>query len=106
MASWNDALKAGLVVVGGFALGLAAVKLLLANRDKQALSGERRHAAERRQRPRRSNEIAPDRRRWRAGQPAVMGEGVQAWPWPQASSGGSSGDGGAGESWSATVTTR
>lgn len=89
---------------GSFAIGLAAGNLLLAEQEKQAQSGERRRASDRRQRPRRSNEITPDRRRWRAGQPAMMGEGAQAWPWPEGSSG--SGDGGAGESWSATVTSR
>lgn len=91
-------------VYGSFALGLAAGNLLLAEQEKQAQAGERRRASDRRQRPRRSNELAPDRRRWRAGQPALMGEGAQAWPWPEGSSG--SGDGGTGESWSATVTSR
>lgn len=101
-----------IAVYGSFAIGLAAGNLLLASQDRQAQSGERgerRHASDRRQRPRRSNEIAPDRRRWRAGQPAAMGEGAQAWPWPEGSGGGSgsgSGDGGTGESWSATVTSR
>lgn len=96
-----------IAVYGSFAIGLAAGNLLLAGQERQAQPGERRHAADRRQRPRRSNEIAPDRRRWRAGQPAVMGEGAQAWPWPEGRSGGSgSGDGGTGESWSATVTSR
>lgn len=90
---------------GSFAIGLAAGNLLLAEREKQAQAGERRRAPDRRQRPRRSNEIAaPDRRRWRAGQPALMSEGTQAWPWPERSSG--SGDGGTGESWSANVTSR
>lgn len=94
-------------VYGSFAIGLAAGSLLLAEQERQAQSGERRRATDRRQRPRRSNDITPDRRRWRAGQPAVMGEGAQTWPWPEASSGRSgSGDGGTGESWSATVTSR
>lgn len=89
-------------VYGSFAIGLAAGNLLLAEQERQAQTGERRHASDRRKRPRRANEISPDRRRWRAGQPAVMGEG--AWPWPEGSSG--SGDGGTGASWSATVTSR
>jgi hypothetical protein len=69
-------------VYGSFALGLAAGNLLLARREERAWAGERRRTPDRRQRPRRANEMAPDRRRWRAGQPAMMGE-----------------------SWSATVTT-
>lgn len=93
-------------VYSSFAIGLAAGNLLLAEQERQAQAGERRRAPDRRQRPRRSNEMSLDRRRWRAGQPAVMGEGAQAWPWPEGGGGGGSGDGGAGESWSATVTSR
>ncbi len=93
-------------VYGSFAIGLAAGNLLLAEQARQGQAGERRKAPDRRQHARRS-EPPPDRRRWRAGQPAVMGEGAQAWPWPEGSGGaGGNGDGGAGESWSATVTSR
>lgn len=93
---------ATVLVYGSFALGLAAGNLLLAERMQQATSGERRRASDRRLHARRASEVVPDRRRWRAGQPAMAGE-AGAWPWPEGNPGGS-GDGGAGESWSATVT--
>ncbi len=102
----------------GFALGLVMGSWLTGQdrrlgrvgRLGQTPPGERRHASDRRQRPRRANEMASDRRRWRAGQPAMLGEGAPAWPWPEGSTGSKAssgnGDGGTGESWSATVTTR